>query len=138
MRKETGNEMYHRSTDQNQTCISTRLLANVVGSTLATFPTGRRYRVFDVLQGGRERIDELVGQLGQEADGVHVEHGHVTGQLAGVHRHVQRSEQLVPGLEGAVPGQCFDQSGLSCPREEEYSMSANGGTDVCYFICWQL
>ena len=65
---------------------------------VATFPSGRWYRVFDVLQGGGERVDELVGQLGQEADGVHVEHGHVTGQLASVHRHVQRSEQLVLGL----------------------------------------
>ena len=91
--------------------------------------------MFDVLQGGGERVDELVGQLGQEADGVHVEHSHVTGQLAGVHRHVQRSEQLVPGLKATVTCQCFDQSGLSCPREEEDSMSANRrGTFAISFV----
>lgn len=37
------------------------------------------YRVFNIFQGGRKGVDELVGKLRQEADGVHVQHGHVTG-----------------------------------------------------------
>lgn len=71
------------------------------------------YRVYDVLQGGRKGVDELVWELGQEADGVHVQNGHVTGQLAGVDGHVEGGEQLVPGLQAAVAGQSFDQSGFS-------------------------
>lgn len=71
------------------------------------------HRVFNVLQGGREGVDELVGQLGQEADGVHVEDGHTTGQLAGMDGDIQGGEKLVPRLETTVTCQCFDQSRLS-------------------------
>lgn len=78
----------------------------------------RRYRVFDVLQRGGEGVDELVGQLGQEADGVHVQDGHVTGQLAGVHGDVQRGEQLVPGLKAGVARQRFDQRRLSWSEDQ--------------------
>lgn len=67
----------------------------------------------DIFQGGGEGVDELVWKLGQEADGVHIQHGHVTGQLAGVDGHIQGCKELVPGLQAAVAGQSFDQSGFS-------------------------
>lgn len=71
------------------------------------------YRVFNILQGGREGVDELVGQLGQEADRVHVEDGHATGQLAGMDGDIQGGEKLVPRLETTVTCQCLDQSRFS-------------------------
>lgn len=69
--------------------------------------------MLNILQGGREGVDELVGQLGQEADGVHVQDCHVTGQLAGVDGDIQGGEKLVFGLKTAVTSQCFDQSRFS-------------------------
>lgn len=71
------------------------------------------YGVRDILQGGGEGVDELVRKLRQEADGVHVQHSHVTGQLAGVDGHIQGRKQLVPGLQAAVARQRFDQGGFS-------------------------
>lgn len=71
------------------------------------------YRVFNIFQGGREGVDELVGQLGQEADGVHVQDSHATGQLAGMDGDIQGGEQLVPGLKTTVTCQCLDQSCFS-------------------------
>lgn len=68
--------------------------------------------MFNIFQGGREGVDELVGQLGQEADGVHVQDCHVAGQLAGVDGDIQGGEKLVFGLKTAVTGQCFYQSRL--------------------------
>lgn len=69
--------------------------------------------MFNVFQRGRKGVDELVGQLGQEADGVHVQHSHVTGQLAGVDGDVQGGKELVLGLEAAVTSQSFYQSRFS-------------------------
>lgn len=66
--------------------------------------------MFDVFQRGREGVNELMGQLGQEADGVHVQNSHATGQQAGVDGDIQGGEKLVSGLEAAVTSQCFDQS----------------------------
>lgn len=66
-----------------------------------------------VLQRGRERVDELVWKLREEADGVHVQHGHVTGQPTGMDSHVQSGEELIFGLESNVTCQSFDQRGLS-------------------------
>ena len=67
-----------------------------------------------VLQGGREGLDQAVGQLGEEADGVHVEDRQRGGQPPRVGCDVERREQLVPGLYGSVPGQGLDQRGLPC------------------------
>lgn len=77
--------------------------------------------MFNVFQGGREGVNELVGQLGQEADGVHVQDSHATGQLAGVDGDVQCGEKLVSGLEAAVTGQCFDQGRFSCTDKNKRS-----------------
>lgn len=60
-------------------------------------------------------------QLRQEADGVHVQDGHVTGQLAGVDGDIQGGEQLVSGLKTTVTSQSFDQSRFSW---------INNGSDV--------
>ena len=60
-----------------------------------------------------------MGQLGQEADGVHVQNSHVTGQLAGVDGDIQRSKQLVSGLKSTVASQCFDQGGFSWTDDGE-------------------
>ena len=67
-----------------------------------------------VLQGGREGLDQAVGQLGEKADGVHVEDRQRGGQPPRVGRDVQSREQLVPGLYGGVPGQGLDQRGFPC------------------------
>ena len=65
-----------------------------------------------VLQRGGEGVDELVGQLGQEADGVDVQHGHAAGQRARVDGDIQGGEQLVSGLQRRVARQRFDQGRL--------------------------
>lgn len=62
----------------------------------------------DILQRGWKRVDKLVRQLRQEADGVHVQRGHVTGQPAGVYRHVQGGKELIFRLESNVTCQSFD------------------------------
>lgn len=67
----------------------------------------------NILQRGGKRVDELVRELRQEADGVHVQHGHVTGQPTGVYRHVQRGEELVFRLESDIARQSSDQCGLT-------------------------
>lgn len=70
--------------------------------------------MFDVVQGGREGVYELVRQLRQEADGVHVQDSHVTGQLACVNGDIQGGEELVSRLEAAVTSQRFDESRFPC------------------------
>lgn len=77
------------------------------------------HRVLDVFQGGGEGVYELMRQLRQEADCVHVQDRHVTRQLAGVNGDVQGGEELVPGLKAAVAGQRLDQSGFSWGRQTE-------------------
>lgn len=67
-----------------------------------------------VLQGGREGLDQAVGQLGEKADGVHVKDRQCRGQPPRVGRDVERCKQLVPGLYGGVPGQGLDQRGFPC------------------------
>lgn len=67
-----------------------------------------------VLQSGREGLDQAVGQLGQEADGVHVDDSHAGGQRPRVGRDVQCGKELIPGLDGGVPRQGLDQRGFSC------------------------
>jgi hypothetical protein len=74
------------------------------------------YRVSDVIQRGGEGVYEPVGKLGQEADGVHVKHSHVTRQRAGVHRDVQRGKQLISRLQRSVTSQRLDQSRLTWRR----------------------
>lgn len=69
--------------------------------------------MFNIFQRSREGVDELVWQLRQEADGVHVQNCHAAGQLAGVDGDVQRGKQLVSGLKTTVTCQCFDQGGFS-------------------------
>lgn len=83
---------------------------------------GVRYRVLDVLQRGGERVDELVRQLRQETDGVHVEDGDAAGQLARVHRHVQRGEKPILGMQPRVARQRFDQRGFACGRVDKDKM----------------
>lgn len=56
-------------------------------------------------------------QLRQEADGVHVQDRHVTGQLAGVDGDIQGGEKLVSGLKTTVTSQGFDQSRFSCTNK---------------------
>lgn len=70
--------------------------------------------MFDVLQGGGERVDEPVRELGQETDGIHVQDRHVIGQLACVDRDIQGGKELVFGLKTTVTGQGFNQSRFSC------------------------
>lgn len=78
------------------------------------------YRMCHVLQRGRKRVDELVRKLRQEADGVHVQRGHVSGQPTGVYRHVQSGEELIFRLERDVTGQSFDQRGLTWGDEPRH------------------
>lgn len=90
------------------------------------------YRVCDILQGGREGVNELVGQLGKEADGVHVEYSHATGQLTGMDSDVQCGKKLIFGLETSISCQCFNESGLSWRETMEnnkrvYLIATNGG-----------
>lgn len=70
--------------------------------------------MFDVFQGGREGINELVRQLGQEANRVHIQDCHVIRQLACMDRDIQGGEQLVFGLKTTVTSQGFNQSCFSC------------------------
>lgn len=70
--------------------------------------------MFDILQGGREGINELVRQLGQEANSVHVQDCHVIRQLACMDCDIQGGEKLVFGLKTTVSSQGFNQSGFSC------------------------
>ena len=98
------------------------------------------YRVFDIVQGGREGVDELVGQLGQEADGVHVQNRHAAGKLAGMDGDIQGGEELVSGLEGAVPSQSFDQSGFPWADNRREISTATGTLlsltwCVCVYVC---
>lgn len=69
--------------------------------------------MFNIFQGGREGVNELVGQLGQKADGVHVQNSHVAGQPAGVDGDVQCGEKLVSGLKTTVTSKRFDQGRFS-------------------------
>lgn len=69
--------------------------------------------MFDIFQGGREGVNKLVRQLRQEADGVHVQNRHVTGQLACMNGDIQGGEKLVSGLKTTITSQRFDQSRFS-------------------------
>lgn len=75
--------------------------------------------MFNIFQGGREGVNELVRQLGQEADRVHVQNCHVTGQLACVDGDIQGGEKLVSGLKTTVTSQRFDQSRFSWADDGE-------------------
>lgn len=66
-------------------------------------------------------------QLRQEADRVHVQDGHVTGQLAGVNGDIQCGKKLVSGLKAAVAGQRLDQGGFSWVRTLKQSDSETTG-----------
>lgn len=73
--------------------------------------------VFDIFQGSREGIDELVRQLGQETNGVHIQNRHVIRQLACVDCDIQGGEKLVFGLKTTVTSQWFNQSCFSCTEK---------------------
>lgn len=88
--------------------------------------------MLDVLQGGGEGVYELVRQLRQEADCVHVQDCHVTGQLAGVNGDIQSGKQLVSGLKAAVAGQRLDQGGFSWGKKLKQSDPEACG---CSFGC---
>lgn len=75
------------------------------------------HRMFDVFQSGREGINELVRQLGQETYGVHIQNRHVIRQLACMDRDIQGGEKLVFGLKTTVPSQRFNQSCFSCTEK---------------------
>lgn len=64
-----------------------------------------------------------MGQLGQEADGVHIQNGRVTRQLASMDGNVQCGKKLVSGLEAGVPRQSFDQSRFSWTDEIRRNVS---------------
>lgn len=61
-----------------------------------------------VFQGGGEGFDQVVGQLGEEVDGVYVDDGYAGGQGVRVGRDIQRGEQLISGLDVGVIRQRFD------------------------------
>lgn len=65
-----------------------------------------------ILQRGRKGLDQAVGQLGEEADGVHVQDSHAGGQRPSVGCDVQCCKQLIPGLDGRVSRQGLDQCGF--------------------------
>lgn len=73
--------------------------------------------MFDVFQSGREGINELVRQLGQETYGVHIQNRHVIRQLSCMDRDIQGGEKLVFGLKTTVTSQWFNQSCFSCTEK---------------------
>lgn len=87
--------------------------------------------MLDVLQGGGEGVYELVRQLRQEADGVHVQDGHATGQLARVKGDIQGGEELVSGLKAAVTSQRLDEGRFSCVGRSERRVQSNGSSGRC-------
>lgn len=72
------------------------------------------YWMFDIFQGSGEGINELVRQLGQETNSVHIQDCHVIRQLACMDCDIQGGEKLVFGLKTAVTSQGFNQSCFSC------------------------
>lgn len=70
------------------------------------------HRVSHVLQRGRERMDQAVRQLGQEANGVHVQDPQARGQQPRVYRDIKSRERLVPRLQSSLTRQSLDECGL--------------------------
>ena len=64
------------------------------------------------VEGRLEGLHELVGQLGDEADGVGQQHGLATGQLQTTRRGVERGEQAVLDQHPGV-GDPVEQGGLA-------------------------
>lgn len=77
------------------------------------------YWMFDIFQGGREGINELVRQLGQETNSVHVQDCHVIRQLACMNCNIQGGEKLVFGLKTTVTSEGFNQSCFSCSDKKK-------------------
>lgn len=91
--------------------------------------------MLDILQGGGKGVYELVRQLRQEANRVHVQDCHVTGQLAGVNGDIQSGKELVSGLKAAVASQRLDQGGFSWVRKtEELGSESPGCSSECYAV----
>lgn len=72
------------------------------------------YWMFDIFQGSGEGINELVRQLGQETNSVHIQDCHVIRQLACMDCDIQGGKKLVFGLKTTVTSQGFNQSCFSC------------------------
>lgn len=66
-----------------------------------------------ILQSSGEGVDELMGELGQETNGVDIQDGHVTRQPSGVNRDIQGGKELVFGLQASITCQRFDERGLT-------------------------
>lgn len=91
--------------------------------------------MLDILQGGGKGVYELVRQLRQEANRVHVQDCHATGQLAGVKSDIQSGKELVSGLKAAVAGQRLDQGGFSWVRKtEELGSESPGCSAGCFAV----
>ena len=57
-------------------------------------------------------MDQGVRQLGQEANGVHVQDTKARGQQPCVYRDIQSGKRLVPWLQSSLTGQSLDKCGL--------------------------
>ncbi len=62
-----------------------------------------------ILQRGRERVNKLVRELGQEANGVNIKYSHVTWQLSCMYSNIQGGKELIFRLETSISSQCFNQ-----------------------------
>lgn len=71
-----------------------------------------------ILKGSGKGVDELMGKLGQETNGVHIQDSHVTWQPPSVNCDIQGGKELVLRLQASITRQGFDESGLAWTKDK--------------------